>query len=128
VRDRTFREDDSKIHVGDLPRIVADLRNLAIGVNRQDGRTNIAAALRRTARDWRRPLTALGLTGRVRTDLDHARDPAPVRSTGTGCGELHRSWVRLSGSRCMGTRPLVQEPRARGRASVMSPGSIATQR
>ncbi|MFF1320834.1 ISAs1 family transposase [Streptomyces chartreusis] len=28
VRDRTFREDDSKIHVGHLPRIMADLRNL----------------------------------------------------------------------------------------------------
>jgi predicted transposase YbfD/YdcC len=63
VRDRTFREDDSKIHVGHLPRIMAGLRNLAIGVHRQDGHTNIAAALRHTARDWRRPLTALGITG-----------------------------------------------------------------
>ncbi|MER5375984.1 hypothetical protein [Streptomyces sp. NPDC002553] len=63
VRDRTFREDDSKIHVGRLPRIMAGLRNLAIGVHRQDGRTNIAAALRYTARDCRRSLTALGLTG-----------------------------------------------------------------
>lgn len=42
VRDRTFREDDSKIHVGRLPRIMAGLRNLAIGVHRQDGHTNIA--------------------------------------------------------------------------------------
>ncbi|MDQ0828220.1 putative transposase YbfD/YdcC [Streptomyces achromogenes] len=63
VRDRTFREDDSKIQVGRLPRIMAGLRNLAIGVHRQDGRTNIAAALRYTARDCRRSLTALGLTG-----------------------------------------------------------------
>ncbi|WP_327320450.1 hypothetical protein [Streptomyces sp. NBC_01235] len=63
VRDRTFREDDSKIHVGRLPRIMAGLRNLAIGVHRQDGPTNIAAALRYTARDCRRLLTALGLTG-----------------------------------------------------------------
>lgn len=63
VRDRTFREDDSKIHVGRLPRIMAGLRNLAIGIHRQDGHTNIAAALRHTARDCRRPLTALGLTG-----------------------------------------------------------------
>ncbi|MCH0573155.1 ISAs1 family transposase [Streptomyces sp. MUM 136J] len=63
VRDRTFREDDSTIHASDLPRIMAGLRNLAIGVHRQDGRTDIAAALRRTACDWRRPLTALGLTG-----------------------------------------------------------------
>ncbi|MER5838846.1 ISAs1 family transposase [Streptomyces prasinus] len=63
VRDRTFREDDSKIHVGHLPRIMAGLHNLAIGVHRQDGHTNIAAALRHTARDCRRPLTALGLPG-----------------------------------------------------------------
>ncbi|MFB7115521.1 ISAs1 family transposase [Streptomyces sp. NPDC056190] len=63
VRDRTFREDDSKIRTGSLPRIMAGLRNLAIGVHRQDGRTNIAAALRHAARDWHRPLTALGLTG-----------------------------------------------------------------
>lgn len=63
VRDRTFREDDSKIHVGRLPRVMAGLRNLAISVHRQDGHTNIAAALRETARHWNRPLTALGLTG-----------------------------------------------------------------
>ncbi|MGW0499506.1 hypothetical protein ACWD0Z_29985 [Streptomyces sp. NPDC003007] len=41
---------------------LAGLRNLAIGIHRQDGHTNIAAALRRTARDHQRPLTALGLT------------------------------------------------------------------
>ncbi len=62
VRDRTFREDDSKIRTGHLPRTMASLRNLAISVHRQDGHTNIAAALRRTARDCQRPLTALGLT------------------------------------------------------------------
>ncbi|MGW0844228.1 hypothetical protein ACWD26_29635 [Streptomyces sp. NPDC002787] len=45
VRDRTFREDDSKIRTAHLPRTMASLRNLAIGVHRQDGRTNIAAAL-----------------------------------------------------------------------------------
>ncbi|MFI0088454.1 ISAs1 family transposase [Streptomyces bobili] len=62
VRDRTFREDDSKIRTGHLPRTMASLRNLAISVHCQDGHTNIAAALRRTARDRQRPLTALGLT------------------------------------------------------------------
>lgn len=63
VRDRTFREDDSKIHIGRLPRVMAGLRNLAIGVHRQDGHANIAAALRHAARDWHRPLTTLGVTG-----------------------------------------------------------------
>ncbi|WP_265294982.1 hypothetical protein [Streptomyces sp. SHP 1-2] len=61
VRDRTFREDDSKIHVGHLPRIMADLRILAIGIHRQDGPTNITAALRHTTRDCRSPLAAPGL-------------------------------------------------------------------
>nr|WP_322621474.1 ISAs1 family transposase [Streptomyces acidicola] len=64
VRDRTFREDDSKVRTAHLPRTMASLRNLAIGLHRQDGRTNIAAALRHTARDYKRPLTALGLAGR----------------------------------------------------------------
>jgi predicted transposase YbfD/YdcC len=62
VRDRTFHEDASKIRTRHLPRVMAGLRNLAIGVHRQDGHTNIAAALRHTARDHLRPLTALGLT------------------------------------------------------------------
>ncbi|MFE4049437.1 hypothetical protein [Streptomyces sp. YIM B13518] len=35
---------------------------LAIGIHRQDGHTNITAALRRTARNHQRPLTTLGLT------------------------------------------------------------------
>ncbi|MFF4829957.1 ISAs1 family transposase [Streptomyces sp. NPDC001312] len=62
VRDRTFREDDSKIRTGHLPRTMASLRNLAISVFRQNGETNIAAALRHTSRDYHRPLSALGLT------------------------------------------------------------------
>ncbi|MET8129802.1 ISAs1 family transposase [Streptomyces sp. NPDC005231] len=62
VRDRTFHEDASRIRTQQLPRVMAGLRNLAIGVHRQDGHTNIAAALRHTSRDHQRPLTALGLT------------------------------------------------------------------
>lgn len=63
VRDRTFREDDSKARSAHLPRTMASLRNPAIGLRRKDGQKNIAAALRRAARDCRRPLTLLGLTG-----------------------------------------------------------------
>ncbi|MCX5233562.1 ISAs1 family transposase [Streptomyces sp. NBC_00233] len=62
VRDRTFREDDSKVRTGHLPRTMASLRNLAISVFRQNGKTNIAAALRHTSRDYHRPLSAPGLT------------------------------------------------------------------
>ncbi|MFJ3794628.1 ISAs1 family transposase, partial [Kitasatospora sp. NPDC090091] len=62
VRDRTFREDDSKVRTGHLPRTMAGLRNLAISIFRQNGHTNIAAALRHTGRDHTRPLRILGLT------------------------------------------------------------------
>ncbi|WP_406468942.1 hypothetical protein [Streptomyces sp. NBC_01594] len=41
---------------------MASLRNLAVSVFRQNNETNIAAALRRTSRDYRRTLSALGLT------------------------------------------------------------------
>ncbi|MFI5569247.1 hypothetical protein ACIA6T_18245 [Streptomyces sp. NPDC051740] len=51
VRNHTFREDASKIRIWHLSRVMAGLRSCAIGVHRQNGRTNIAAALRRTARD-----------------------------------------------------------------------------
>jgi hypothetical protein len=62
VRDRTFREDDSKGRTSTLPRDMASLRNLAVSILRQDGQTNIAAALRHTGRDYLRPLRTLGLT------------------------------------------------------------------
>ena len=62
VLDRTFREDDSKIRTGALHRTMASLRNLAISTFRQDGDTNIAAALRRTGRDYHRPLETFGLS------------------------------------------------------------------
>ncbi|MEE1812418.1 ISAs1 family transposase [Streptomyces sp. BE133] len=44
VRDVTFAEDASKIRTGSAPRAMATLRNLAIGLMRQAGWTNIAAA------------------------------------------------------------------------------------
>ncbi|WP_442818556.1 hypothetical protein [Streptomyces sp. NBC_01320] len=55
MRDRMFREDDSKVRTGTLPRAMASLRNLANSIFRQDGQTNIAAALRHTGRDYHRP-------------------------------------------------------------------------
>lgn len=62
VRDTTFAEDASTTRTGSLPRVMASLRNLAISVLRQDGRTNIATATRHHARHPSRPLTALGWT------------------------------------------------------------------
>jgi len=41
---------------------MAGLRNLAATLFRQNGETNIAAALRLTSRDHHRPPSAIGLT------------------------------------------------------------------
>ncbi|MEU9413698.1 hypothetical protein AB0E08_49570 [Streptomyces sp. NPDC048281] len=61
VRDPTFDEDAPHIRTRHPPRVMTGLRNLAIGVHRQDGHTNIAAVLRHAARNHLRPLTTLGL-------------------------------------------------------------------
>ncbi len=44
VRDVTFGEDASRVHTGTASRAMATFRNLAIGLIRQTGWTNIAAA------------------------------------------------------------------------------------
>ncbi len=44
VRDVTFGEDASRVRTGTAPRAMATLRNLAVGLMRQAGWTNIAAA------------------------------------------------------------------------------------
>jgi predicted transposase YbfD/YdcC len=61
VRDVTFDEDRCQIRVGNAPRVMATLRNLAISALRLAGHTNIAAGLRSMARDITRTLTLLGL-------------------------------------------------------------------
>jgi predicted transposase YbfD/YdcC len=61
VRDVTFTEDDSQVRTGAAPHVMATLRNLAIGVLCRAGPVNLAAALRRHARDPRRPLATLGI-------------------------------------------------------------------
>jgi predicted transposase YbfD/YdcC len=62
VRDVTFCEDASKLRTGTAPQVMASLRNLAIGVLCRAGPVNLAAALRRHARDPARPLTTLGIS------------------------------------------------------------------
>jgi hypothetical protein len=62
VRDTTFAEDASQVRTGTGPNVMACLRNLAIGVLSHAGPVNLAAALRRHARDPARPLTTLGIT------------------------------------------------------------------
>jgi len=62
VRDATFAEDASQVRTGTAPHVMACLRNLAIGVLCRAGPVNVAAALRRHARDPRRPLATLGIS------------------------------------------------------------------
>jgi len=62
IRDVTYTEDASQVRTGNGPRAMASLRNLAIGILRCAGRSNIAQALRHNARDALRPLALLGVT------------------------------------------------------------------
>ncbi|WP_157383166.1 ISAs1 family transposase [Nonomuraea coxensis] len=62
VRDVTYAEDHSQIRTGNAPRVMATLRNLAIGALRLAGADNIAQAIRRISRDATRSLTVLDLT------------------------------------------------------------------
>ena len=47
VRDTTYREDHSRVRTDSRPRIMATLRNLAIGLIRQAGHPRIAATIRK---------------------------------------------------------------------------------
>ena len=64
VRDVDFGEDASTARSGSLPRVMASLRNLAVGALRLAGHPNLAAALGHTGRDPTRPLAILGLAYR----------------------------------------------------------------
>jgi predicted transposase YbfD/YdcC len=62
IRDTTLAEDASQVRSGNAPRAMASLRNLAVGILHARGDRNIAAALRRNARDATRVLPLLGIT------------------------------------------------------------------
>jgi predicted transposase YbfD/YdcC len=62
VRDVTFREDASRVRTGPRPRIMATLRNLAIGLIRQAGYNEIAATIRKIRYDTALLLAILGLS------------------------------------------------------------------
>jgi len=61
VRDVTYAEDHSRVRTGSSPRVMASLRNLAIGLLRHRGFTNIAAGLRWAHYRSDRPFTLLGI-------------------------------------------------------------------
>ena len=60
VRDVTMKEDASQVRSGSAPQVMAALRNTTLGLLRQTGATNIAAALRHYSY---KPLEALALLG-----------------------------------------------------------------
>ena len=62
IRDTVYREDDSKAHTKSGPRVMATLRNLAVGALRLAGRNDIAEATRWATRNTERPFTILGIT------------------------------------------------------------------
>ncbi|MEI2777592.1 MAG: ISAs1 family transposase [Tetrasphaera sp.] len=62
VRDVAFGQDASRIRTGHAPHIMATLRNIAIGLLRLDGATNITAALRHHNRRPDKVITLLTST------------------------------------------------------------------
>jgi hypothetical protein len=62
LRDNIYREDNSRVRTRSGPRIMAGLRNLAIGALRLAGRTDITEATRWASRRADRLFTILGLT------------------------------------------------------------------
>lgn len=61
VRDVTFDEDRSQVRCGNIPHVMAALRNTTIGLLRWAGYTNIAAACRRLAAQPGQALALIGI-------------------------------------------------------------------
>jgi hypothetical protein len=57
-----YQEDKSKVRTRSGPRVMATLRNLAIGALRLAGRVDVTEATRWAGRSMDRPFTILGLT------------------------------------------------------------------
>ena len=62
IRDTLYQEDKSKVRTRSGPRVMAALRNLAIGALRLAGRIDVTEATRWAGRFMDRPFTILGLT------------------------------------------------------------------
>lgn len=62
LRDTVYREDSSQVRTRSGPRVMAGLRNLAIGAIRLTGRTDITATTRWANRFMHRPFHILGIS------------------------------------------------------------------
>ena len=61
IRDTLYREDESRVRTRSGPRVMATLRNLAIGALHLAGRHDTTEATRWASRNMHRPFTILGL-------------------------------------------------------------------
>jgi hypothetical protein len=85
IRDTTFAEDAYKVRTGAAPTLMAALRNLAVGALSRVGPVNVAAALRRHARDPGRPWPPSASRSGAATDepaITTARRSLPGSLTG----------------------------------------------
>ena len=62
LRDTLYQEDKSQVRTRSGPRVMAALRNLAIGAHRLAGHAGVTEATRWAGRSMDRPFTILGLT------------------------------------------------------------------
>jgi predicted transposase YbfD/YdcC len=62
LRDTVYREDDSTVRTRSGPRVMASLRNLALGAIRLTGRRDITETTREAARNMARPFKILQFT------------------------------------------------------------------
>ena len=62
LRDTVYREDNSTVRTRSGPRVMAGLRNLAVGAHHLAGRRDIAEASREAGRVMHRPFKILKLT------------------------------------------------------------------
>lgn len=82
IRDRTFAEDASTVHTGNAPRVMATLRNLAIGALKALGATNIAKTTRAIHDQPKKPSPSWASpTSPTSTELDQALAAGPTADT-----------------------------------------------
>ncbi|WP_025273151.1 hypothetical protein [Haloglycomyces albus] len=62
IRDHVLGEDVSTVSIGSSPRVIAGIRNLAIGALRLSGAANIAATIRYNAKNPLQALPTFGIT------------------------------------------------------------------
>jgi predicted transposase YbfD/YdcC len=118
VRDTTFAEDASQVRTGAAPNVMAAWRNLAIGVLSRAGPVNVAAALRRHARDPRRPSPPLGLPSDEIDITTERRSPGLDGGRDRGLNLRPLRCQQTAGKRCADRRSPSSPPTVDGDVTV----------